>query len=163
MAFRAKGARDDPGAIPTLPGRFHETVRFHETEAAAKAVRGVRAHFHAAERFRAAVAKTDARCAKARIRVLAADRTGAVVRRAKAIHYAKADQRGLAFHCATDDPCFGWALGSNVVSQPHETALRAMDCCDPLENDLHRSNAAPGRESVRPVDNLSNAMACRYE
>ena len=145
--------------------RFHETVRFHETAVATKAVRVVRAHFHVAERFRAAAAKTDAHCAKARthaaarIRVSAAGRTGAVVRHAMATHYATADQRGLAIHYAPDDPCFGWALGSNAEN--HRYHVRG--CYGLSWNDFRRSPAASGRESVRPVDSQSNAMACRYE
>ena len=148
-----------------MPGRFHETVRFHETAVAAKAVRGVKAHFRAAERFHAAVAKTDARCAQARthavarIRVLAADRTGAVAPREWAIRCVMGDQHGLVIRCAMDDLRFGLAPGPNVENRQ----LRATERYVPPGHDFHHWPAALGRESVRPVDSQSNAMACPCE
>jgi hypothetical protein len=164
-AFRAKAGLAAPNAIPTSP------VRFHETAAAMKAVRVVTGRFHAAERSRVAVAKTDAHCAMvrthaaARIRVLVADRTGAAIRCAMVTHCAKElrcvmeGQRGLAIRFAMGDPCFGLALASNAVNhQPH-----AMGCCDLPANDFRRSTGASGQEFSRPVDSPSNAKACRCE
>ena len=148
-----------PNAILTSLARFHETV------AAMKAVRVVTGRFHVEERSRAAVAKTDAHCAKALIRVSVADRTGAAIRCAMVTHCAKElrcvmeDQRGLAIRFAMGDPCFGLALASNAVNhQPH-----AMGCCGLPANDFRRSPGASGQEFSRPVDSPSNARACRCE